>query len=129
MVTEGRSGQKMELTIRPFEDKHIIAVGEARLDAMVATAFKDRMREAMPKVGPHVVLDLEKVGFMDSSGLGAVIAVLKALPEGYQLELSNLTPNVERVFRLTHMDSIFKILPRPGEMRIEPRTDSATPMG
>ncbi|WP_312529889.1 STAS domain-containing protein [Paracoccus sp. (in: a-proteobacteria)] len=101
----------MQLTITSFEDKHIIKIGEARLDAVVATAFKDRIREALTEIGPNIVLDLEQVNFMDSSGLGAVIAVLKSLPEGYQLELCNLSPNVERVFRLTHMDSIFKIVP------------------
>lgn len=101
----------MQLTITSFEDKHIIKIGEARLDAVVATAFKDRIREALTEIGPNIVLDLEQVNFMDSSGLGAVIAVLKSLPEGYQLELCNLSRNVERVFRLTHMDSIFKIVP------------------
>ena len=38
-----------------------------------------------------------------------MIAVRKALPEALPLALDGLTPNVERVFRLTRMDMIFTI--------------------
>ncbi len=57
----------------------------------------------------RVVLDLSSVGFLDSSGLGAVVAVMKALGPVRRLELSGLTPTVEKVFRLTRMDSVFII--------------------
>ena len=40
-----------------------------------------------------------------------MIAVRKALPESLPLVLEGLTPNVERVFRLTRMDSVFDIRP------------------
>ena len=103
----------MKLTIRQKDDRHIVSMDEPRLDAAVATAFKDKMRELLPELGREIVLDLGQVTFMDSSGLGAVIAVLKAIPEERNLYLSNLTPNVARVFRLTHMDSVFRILPDP----------------
>ena len=46
---------------------------------------------------------------MDSSGLGAVIAIYKAMPPGSSLDLVGVTPNVERVFRLTRMDTILTI--------------------
>lgn len=52
---------------------------------------------------------MARVEFMDSSGLGAMIAVRKGLPESLPLVLLALTPNVERVFRLTRMDSVFDI--------------------
>lgn len=103
----------MKLTISPDADRQIVTVEEARLDAAIATAFKDRMREILPEAGGKVILDLSQVNFMDSSGLGAVIAVLKAMPDGHELQLAGLTPNVERVFRLTHMNSVFKIIDMP----------------
>jgi anti-sigma B factor antagonist len=56
-----------------------------------------------------VVLDMSNVGFLDSSGLGAVVAVMKALGPIRRLELSGLSPTVEKVFRLTRMDSVFII--------------------
>ncbi len=106
----------MKLSTSPHADGLVVTVEESRLDAAIATAFKDRMRALLPEAGDRIILDLSPVNFMDSSGLGAVIAVLKAMPEGHELILSGLTPNVERVFRLTHMNSVFKIIDRPGQM-------------
>ncbi|AGT10186.1 STAS domain-containing protein [Paracoccus aminophilus] len=116
----------MELElIRHATHDHVV-VGEVRLDAAVATAFKDRMREILPHAPGLVLLDLGKVDFMDSSGLGAVIWTLKALPEGQRLELTGLTPNVERVFRLTRMETVFNIRPTDSDAALPP-TDSAAP--
>lgn len=101
----------MNLTVAPVDDRIHVTVDETRLDAAVATCFKDRMRAIVTQGKKPVYLDLGQVDFMDSSGLGAVIAVHKAMPPGLQLELGGLTPNVDRVFRLTRMDAVFKIRP------------------
>lgn len=86
----------------------ITALGD-RIDAAGAIQFKDQMRELTQPDCPRVVLDLTPVAFLDSSGLGAVVAAMKALGPTRKLELSGLTPTVEKVFRLTRMDSVFTI--------------------
>lgn len=91
-----------------------VLVGEERIDAAVAIQFKDRMREIALQPSERVVLDLSRVTFIDSSGLGAIVAVMKALAPARRLELLGLTPNVAKVFRLTRMDSVFTIHPAPG---------------
>lgn len=86
-----------------------VTVLEDRIDAATAIQFKEKMRD-LTKNGPaRVVLDLARVQFLDSSGLGAIVAVKKLLGPDRVLELSGLTPTVEKVFRLTRMDSIFTI--------------------
>ncbi len=102
----------MKLSMTLAEQSQTVLVEEARLDASIATAFKDRMREMIQQGRPLIVLDLRNVEFMDSSGLGALISILKSMPVGKRLELTGLTPNVERVLRLTHMDEIFHIYQR-----------------
>lgn len=88
-----------------------VSVLEDRIDAATAIQFKEKMRDAT-KTGPsRVVLDLARVQFLDSSGLGAIVAVKKLLGPDRALELAGLTPTVEKVFRLTRMDSIFTIHP------------------
>jgi len=57
----------------------------------------------------RVVLDVAMVEFLDSSGLGAVVAAMKQLGVDRKLELAGLTPTVEKVFRLTRMDTVFTI--------------------
>ena len=86
----------------------IRAVGD-RIDASGAIQFKERMREIIQEPSTRVVLDMSSVGFLDSSGLGAVVSVMKALGPIRRLELSGLTATVEKVFRLTRMDSVFII--------------------
>ncbi|KRW96429.1 STAS domain-containing protein [Paracoccus sp. MKU1] len=99
----------MQLTLLPQPDGLTIRVDEKRLDAAIATAFKDRVRSMIAGGGAQVTLDLGGVEFMDSSGLGAVIAIYKAMPAGRRLTLTGLTPNVERVFQLTRMDTVLTI--------------------
>ena len=89
----------------------VVSVNEERLDAAIAIRFKDRMREVTTQPSARVVLDLSQVMFLDSSGLGAVVAVMKSLAPERSLELAGLTPNVARVFHLTRMDSVFPIHP------------------
>lgn len=84
---------------------------EDRIDAAGAIQFKDRMRELTIGTTGRVILDLSRVAFLDSSGLGAVVAVMKLLGPDRKLELAGLTPTVEKVFRLTRMDTVFTIHP------------------
>ena len=88
-----------------------VQVMEDRIDAATAIQFKERMRD-IAKIGDQrVVLDLARVQFLDSSGLGAIVAVKKLLGPDRVMELSGLTPTVEKVFRLTRMDTVFTIHP------------------
>lgn len=101
----------MQLVAEPRGDLLIVRAMETRIDAAAAIQFKDRMREITQHPAPRVLLDLSRVAFMDSSGLGAVVAVMKLLGPDRRLELAGLTPTVEKVFRLTRMDSVFTIHP------------------
>ena len=87
----------------------VIRAVDDRIDAAGAIQFKERMREIIEESSERVVFDMSNVGFLDSSGLGAVVSVMKALGPIRRLELSGLTPTVEKVFRLTRMDSVFII--------------------
>lgn len=99
----------MDLVAQRYDDTLVVRVDEPRIDAAIAIQFKEAMRELVGIEPPCVVLDLAAVTFLDSSGLGAVVAVMKALGPDRRLELAALSPSVARVFRLTRMDGIFTI--------------------
>lgn len=101
----------MELTSSKEPGLQIVTVQEQRIDASVALAFKDRMREITDTQDATVLLDLNHVQFIDSSGLGAIVAVMKNLSPERKLVLAGLTPTVDKVFRLTRMDSVFSVFP------------------
>ena len=87
----------------------IVTVPERRIDAAAALRFKDAMRVVTADGPNHVVLDLSNVDFVDSSGLGAIVAAMKQMGPGRRLDLAALTPDVAKVFRLTRMDTVFVI--------------------
>jgi len=99
----------MELNVNARGDDVVISAAEPRIDATVAIAFKDQMREATDGVSGRVVLDLGAVEFIDSSGLGAIVAAMKQLSGNRKLELAALSPPVAKVLRMTRMDSVFPI--------------------
>lgn len=99
----------MELQAHEQGGMLVVSVLRDRIDAACAIQFKDRMREVTLGGAPRVLLDMSRVAFLDSSGLGAVVAAMKALGPDRRLELSGLTPTVQKVFRLTRMDSVFLI--------------------
>lgn len=105
----------MNITSEPGDGAQILRVHDDRIDAAVAIQFKDRMRELTSGGEGPVILDLSRVDFVDSSGLGAIVAAMKCLAPARALELAALTPNVARVFRLTRMDSVFRIHPAAPE--------------
>ena len=102
----------VRLDIEPIPDGLIVKVCASRVDAAAALAFRDAFRQATAKTeGARVILDMEDVTFLDPSGLGTLVAMRKSLGQDRQLELTTLSPLVDKVLRLTAMDKVFAIHP------------------
>jgi len=99
----------MNITSEMSGNMQILTVEESRIDAAAAIQFKDRMRDLTNETDTPVVLDLSNVDFVDSSGLGAIVATKKFLGTERPLHLAGLTPIVAKVFALTRMEKVFQI--------------------
>jgi anti-sigma B factor antagonist len=99
----------MSLTSTVTDKARIITVHAPRIDAAMAIQFKEDMRQETLTGPDRVVLDLSQVEFIDSSGLGAIVAAMKQLGSGRKLDLAGLSPAVDKVFRLTRMDTVFTL--------------------
>lgn len=99
----------MEVSAKTEDRFCLVSVLHDRIDAAAALEFKDAMRRATAHAPPVVILDLHRVNFIDSSGLGAIIAVMKHLAPKRALVLAGLTPAVEKVFTLPRMGTVFGI--------------------
>ena len=100
----------MKLQAEPDGTDIIIRVQGDRIDAAGAVPFKDQILQLAEGGMGRVVLDLCRVDFLDSSGLGALVAIRRMLG-GRALDLMSPTPPVMRVLRLTRMDMVFSIHP------------------
>ncbi|MTI14308.1 STAS domain-containing protein [Sansalvadorimonas verongulae] len=89
--------------------KTVVEIDEPRLDASLATPFRDYIFDLIGQGQKELVVDLSKVEFMDSSGLGAMVAALKQMGGSGAIELANPQKAVHDLFDLTCMDKIFTI--------------------
>ncbi len=101
----------MLMTKRQEGQRLILALHEKRLDAAVAVDFKEQVVQDVDSIGTDVVIDLTDVEFIDSSGLGALVAVLKHVSGKGRLVLTGLRTKTEQIFKLTRMDTVFEIYP------------------
>lgn len=99
----------MNLEAHRVDGTLVVTVRDSRIDAASAVDFKDALRDLIGDNASPVTLDLGDVDFVDSSGLGALVAIMKVVEPAHRFEVSGLQPNVEKVFRLTRMDSIMNI--------------------
>jgi anti-sigma B factor antagonist len=87
-----------------------------RLDVTNVNQFRREvsdMATAKPKI---LLINLKDISFMDSSGLGALVAALKTIRTiGGELVLCSLTDQVQMLFDLTSMGTIFKVYSSPEE--------------
>ncbi len=79
-----------------------------RVVSETAGQLKEVVKPLIP-LGGRIILDLTDVGYMDSSGLGALVGLkVSALREGYcKLELLNLSPRVKELLRLSNLTQLF----------------------
>jgi anti-sigma B factor antagonist len=87
----------------------IIRPGVERLTAVNAKAFKDEMTALIDDGSAHLIVDFKDVTFLDSSGLGALVGILKRVGNRGDLAVSGLRPDVEQMFRICRMDRVFTI--------------------
>lgn len=91
----------------------IITPQGENLDAMNAAPFREGVLNLIQKVGlTKVILDLSQLRFIDSSGLGAFLAIQRALSkqEG-ALKLAHLNKPIQTMFEIVSMHRIFDIFP------------------
>ncbi|MDA0148133.1 STAS domain-containing protein [Vibrio sp. LaRot3] len=85
----------------------VLQINEDRFDAKLAPDFRNQIEEIKGSIAGHLVLDIQSVKFMDSSGLGAVMGVYKLLRDK-QISVANAQKPVLDLFKLTRMDRLIK---------------------
>lgn len=98
----------LEVQTRKADNGATVVAPTGRLDVAGAPALKDAISELLKDGPQRVVIDMEGVSFVDSTGLGSVIAALKQI-RGTQGELRLAAPNqqVRVVLELTTLDRVF----------------------
>ena len=86
----------------------LLPVGD--LDMASAPALRRHMIEAIGATGGRVVIDMTGVHFVDSQGLGTLVAGLKrARTHGGDLRLTGVSGAVADILVLTSLDRVFVV--------------------
>jgi len=99
----------MQLEERPAGSYTVVTVVDTRIDAEVADDFRDEIAHIVQRGNRRLLLDLSEVAFVDSTGLGAIVASLKQLGPDGDLAICGAHDSVGSLFRLTRMDKVFRI--------------------
>jgi anti-sigma B factor antagonist len=83
------------------------------LDASNSVQFRDQVRASMNSAQRFIEIDLSTTTFLDSNGLGALIALHKTTCSRNGLvRLVNPTPPIQQILELTRMHRIFEVVKR-----------------
>jgi anti-sigma B factor antagonist len=74
------------------------------------TAFKKTVTRLLEEGRVNLLVDLSAVGFLDSSGLGALVRALTlSQKEGGHAKLLHAGPQIRKLLQMTKLDSVFEI--------------------
>jgi anti-sigma B factor antagonist len=72
--------------------------------------LKATIQQALDNGERKLLVDFAKTGYIDSSGLGALVSISKKVREqGGELRLSGLNEDLRSLFELTKLDTLFAI--------------------
>jgi anti-sigma B factor antagonist len=72
------------------------------------------VQAALDRGDRRLLIDFSRTGYIDSSGLGALVSLSKKIREsGGELRLSGLNEDLRSLFELTKLDTLFAIAETP----------------
>jgi anti-anti-sigma factor len=100
----------MEISYRHIDQGVTVLALNGRLDAVTSLAVKKVLQKITDIEQPKVVINLQEVPFIDSSGLAALVSGLRLARErDGTIVLSGVQSQARTVFHLTMMDRVFSI--------------------
>ena len=100
----------MELDTKDDGDVTIITVQGDLVIGDAETHFKKTVTRLLEEGRIHLLVDMAGVGFLDSSGLGALVrALTNSQKEGGQTKLLHAGPQIRKLLQMTKLDSVFEL--------------------
>lgn len=87
----------------------LVRIGDNRLDAVVSQDFKTYMFNIVDDGTQNIGIDMSNVAFIDSTGLGVLVAVLNRLGKDGNLFLWEVSPEIKSILELTQLYKVLNI--------------------
>lgn len=93
------------------EDRTRVVHLEGSCDLATATSLKQTLASLLPPEVKEVILDVSKLDFIDSTGLGVVLGAMRRLREGGgSLKIAGAVGIVRRVLAITDLDKVIPLV-------------------
>ena len=101
----------LSLTTRSEGGRTVVEVG-GEIDVYTAPKLRDKLDQLIEAGNHQLVVDLERVEFMDSAALGVLVGALRKMEaHDGSLSLVCTRERLLKIFRITHLDKAFEIHP------------------
>ncbi len=99
----------MKATVRQITQVSVVDLSGRITIGEGDVILKESIRKLMENGQRHILLNLEKVSYMDSSGIGELMAGYKRVHEkGGALKLLNPSGKVYELLQLTRLEEVFE---------------------
>jgi len=99
----------LTLSTRVEGDRSVVVVG-GEIDVYTAPKLREHIIDLVSNGSHHLIIDMENVDFLDSTGLGVLVGGLKRVRahEG-SLDLVCTQDRILKIFRITGLTKVFAI--------------------
>jgi anti-anti-sigma factor len=88
----------------------VISFSVNKINALIIEEIKDGINKVFENSNSKVIIDLKGVEYIDSSGFGCFLSVMKSARSNYGvLKFVNPEPKVMELFQMLHLHTIFQI--------------------
>ena len=92
------------------EEGHYLIELIGDLDIYNNKKFKEKLADIYEDLDKDIVVDCSKLEYIDSTGLGSFISLLKLTrDEEKEITVKNLKKNIKKIFKITDLDKLFNI--------------------
>ena len=87
-----------------------VAAISGEVDIYDAPEMKERLHKCIDRTPADLILDCAELSYIDSTGMGVLISVLKHLKDvGKEMRIIRLSPYIYKIFTITGLQNIFTI--------------------
>lgn len=99
----------MDIEIKE-DDNQVLIIVNGDIEMMTIKTFKQKLFEIGQNVDKNIEIDLSNVDYIDSSGVGVLISLLKLQKKkGKDLNIQKVSPKVLNVLKLSSLSDVFNI--------------------
>ena len=94
------------------DSRAVVIAPEGEIDLNSSVLVKEQLEPVIAEKRPRVILDLNGVSYIDSSGLAVFIEAMQRVQAyGGTFVLCGLRESVNHIFSIARLDQVFRIYP------------------